>query len=259
MMALRAARIDALRKLAERIKGLRLTSRTQVRDFVAASDEISAEMNTFLVGAEEVGSYLHNDELIAEVTMRVPTEQIITTIKELHSRHYKDNDPDDTRGHDIESIVKTVVKKEFEATGEGVPPPQYLRKYNETAAVPLPDWTMGPVEAQGEGTDPAIETPQGRLKAARAAELDAKRKLAERIAGLRLEGDTLVRDFVAQHDDLRALVDAVLIDALVTKTEFTGSTAIVTVTVPGMRVWDVVNGARTRPSRPMRSGAPGQP
>ena len=181
--------------------------------------------------AEEVGSYLHNDELIAEVTMRVPTEQVITTIKALHSRYYKEGDPDDTRGHDIENIVKTVVKKDFEATGEGVPPPQYLKKYNETAAVPLPDWTMGPIEALGEGTDPAIDTPQGRLKAARAAELDAKRKLAARIAGLRLEGDTLLRDFVTQHDDLRALVDAVLIDALVTKTDFTGSTAVVTVSV----------------------------
>ncbi len=243
LMALRAARVDALRKLAERIKGLRLTSRTLVRDFMAASDEITAEMNTFLVGAEEVGSYLHHDELIAEVTMRVPTEQVITTIKQLHSRHYKGDDPDDIQGHDIESIVKTVVKKDFEATGEGVPPVQYLKRYNETAAVPLPDWTMGPIEAQGEGTDPAIDTPQGRLKAARAAELDAKRKLSERIAGLQLQADTTVRDFVAQHDDLRALVDAVLVNALVTKTEFTGSTAVVTVSVPGMDVWGVVNGA----------------
>ena len=249
LLALRAARLDALRKLAERIKGLRLTSRTLVRDFMAASDDITAEMDTFLVGAEEIGSYLHHDELIAEVTLRVPTEQVITTIKTLYSRRYKDNDPDDTRGHDIEDIVKTVVKRDFEATGEGVPPAQYLRKYNETAALPLPDWTMGPVEAQGEATDPALDTPQGKLKAARAAELDAKRKLAERIAGLRLQGDTTVRDFVAQHDDLKALVDAVLVNALVTKTEFTGSTALVTVSVPGMDVWGVVNGALERPAR----------
>jgi len=251
LMALRAARIDAMRRLAERIKGLRLTSRTQVRDFAAASDEITAQMDAFLVGAQEVDSYLHHDELIAEVTLRVPTEQVITTIKKLHSRYYKDGDPDDTEGHDIESIVKTVVKKDFEATGMGIPPPQYLRQYNQTAAIPLPDWTMGPVEAQGEATDPAIDTPQGRLKAARAAELDAKRKLAERIAGLRLEGETLLRDFVAQHDELRALVDAVLVNAVVTKTEFTGSTAVVTVTVPGMLVWDVVNGAMARPRRPI--------
>ncbi len=76
------------------------------------------------------------------------------------------------QGHDIEEIVKTVVKRDFEATGMGVPPPQYLKRYNETAATPLPDWAMDTLEARGEGTDPAMDTPQGRLKAARAAELD---------------------------------------------------------------------------------------
>lgn len=247
LMAIRAARVDALRKLAERIKGLRLTSRTQVRDFVAESDVITTEMNAFLVGAEEVGApYLHHNELIAEVTLRIPTEQVITTIKELHSRHYKG---DDIKGHDVESIVKTVVKRDFEATGNGVPPPQYLRRYNENAVVPVPDWAMSPLEAVGEGTDPAIDTPQGRLKAARAAELDAKRKLAEQVAGLRLHGETVVRDFAAERDEVTTMVDAVLRQATVTKTEFTGDTARVTVALPGMQVWAVFNQQYQRESR----------
>jgi hypothetical protein len=246
-MAIRAARVDALRKLAERIKGLRLTSRTQVRDFVAESDVITTEMNTFLVGAEEVGPpYLHHNELIAEVTLRLPTEQVVTTIKELHSRHYKG---DDIKGHDVESIVKTVVKRDFEATGNGVPPPQYLRRYNESAVVPVPEWAMSPLEAVGEGTDPALDTPQGRLKAARAAELDAKRKLAEQVAGLRLHGETVVRDFAAERDEVTTMVDAVLRQATVTKTEFTSDTARVTVALPGMQVWAVFNQQYQRESR----------
>jgi len=247
LMAIRAARVDALRRLAERIKGLRLTSRTQVRDFVAESDVITTEMNAYLVGAEEVGEpYLHSNELIAEVTLRVPTEQVITTIKELHSRHYKG---DDVKGHDIEEIVKTVVKRDFEATGMGVPPPQYLKRYNEAAATPLPDWAMDTLEARGEGTDPAMDTPQGRLKAARAAELDAKRKLAEQIAGLKIRSETLVRDFFTEHDEVATRVDAILSGATVTKTEFSGDTAIVTVAVPGMQVWAAVNDALQRQSR----------
>lgn len=251
LMALEAARKDAARRLAERIVGLRLTARTRVRDFAAESDEIMTECMARIF-PEEVSTYLHHNELIAEATLRTSTEQVITTIKELHSRYYKGDDPDDIRGHDIESIVKRVVKRDFEATGMGVPPPQYLRKYNETAAVPLPDWTMSNLEAQGEGTDPAMDTPQGRLRAARAAELDAKRKLAERIAGLRVQGETTVRDFVAQHDDIRTLVDAILVDALVTKTEITGDTATVTVAVPGMRVWEVVHGGLPRGTGPAR-------
>ena len=248
MMAIRAAELDAKRKLAERIKGLRLTSRTQVRDFVAETDEIRAELNTLLVGAEPVSEYLHNNELIAEVTMRVPTEQVITTIKELHSRHYKG---DDVKGHDIENTVKTIVKKDFEATGMGVPPPQYIKKYAETAAVPPPDWSMGPLEAEGQGTDPAIDTPQGKLKATRAAEMDAKRKLAEQIGGFKLQSGISVRDFAAQNDEIAVRLDSMMAGATITKSGFDEKEKVakVTVAVPGMEVWSVINGGMRRPGQ----------
>jgi hypothetical protein len=239
LMAERAARVDAQRRLAERIKGLRLTSRTQVRDFAVESDTITTELNAFLVGAREIRPYYHHhNELIVEVKMAVPTEQVITAIKELHSRHYKG---DDIKGSDIEKITRTVVKRDFEATGMGVPPPQYLRRYAQVAEPDLPDWTMGIIEAEGEGTDPEMHTAQGKLRAARAAELDAKRKLAERIAGLRIRSETSVRDFTAQYDHIDTYMDAIMVDALVSQTRFTDQTAIVTVQIPGMRVWSVVN------------------
>ena len=258
MMALRAAEIDAKRKLAERIKGLRLTARTQVRDFVAETDEIRAELNAMLVGAETISEYLHHDELIAEVTLRVPTEQVITTVKSLHSRYYN-GDPDDTRGHDIDSIVKTVVKKDFEATGMGVPPPQYLKKFNEVAVVPAPDWAAQVFEAQGSGVDPAIETPQGRLKAIRAAELDAKRKLAEQLGGLKLQNQTTVKDHATQRDEIAARLDAIISGATVTKTEVDGGTARVTVTMQGMEVWGVLNDGVPRAEPRPQGSAPSEP
>lgn len=246
LMALRAAEMDAKRKLAERIKGLRLTSRTQVRDFVAESDAITTELNASLVGSYEKSRYLHHDELIAEVTIAVPTEQVITSIKRLYSRHYKG---DDIEGHDIEKVVKTVVKKEFEATGMGVPPSQYIKRYAERADVELPAWSMGPIEAQGEATDPNFDTAQGRLMAARAAELVAKRKLAEQVAGLTIRGDTQVEDFVTQYDHVSSMVDAVIVGALVKNTRFTDDTAVVTVELPGMAVWEVVSVELKRQSR----------
>ncbi|MBU0618542.1 MAG: LPP20 family lipoprotein [Planctomycetes bacterium] len=246
LMAIGGARKDAQRKLAERIKGLRLTARTQVRDFMTESDLITTELSAHLVGAYEVGTYLHHDELIAEVTMRVPTEQVITAIKELHSRHYKG---DDVKGHDIEKIVKTAVKRDFEATGMSVPPPQFIERYEQRAQVDLPDWSMDMIAAEGMGTDEAIGTAQGRLKAARAAELDARRKLAERIAGLSINAETSVRDFATQHDHISSLVDAIMVDAVVTNTRFTSDTAIVTVQVPGMCVWGVVNDELVRQQR----------
>ena len=238
LMAIRAARVDAIRKLAERVKGLRLTSRTQVVDFVAESDEIRTDlMATLSTAGEEVSTYLHHDELIAEVTMRIPTEQVITTVKRLHSRHYKG---DDIKGHEIEDVVKTVVKKDFEETGMGVPPPKYLKRYAETARVNLPSWAMGQITATGMGTDPAFDTPQGRLKARRAAETDAYRKLLEQIQGLEVRSATQVRDFVAEHEHVETVLDGFVVNAVVVDAEFTGDTAIVTVAIPGLQVWEAV-------------------
>jgi hypothetical protein len=238
LSAKRAAELDAYRRLAERIKGLRLTANTRVRDFIAESDVITAEMEAFLKGAEIRGYYLHSDELIAECTVRVPTEQVITTIKELYSRHYKG---DDIRGSDVENIVRTVVKKDFEATGMGIPNPRFIQKFVETSQTALPDWALQSLEAEGEGTDPQMDTPQGRLRAARAAEMDARRKLAERIAGLQLDARTVIRDFTAQHEEVAARLDAIIVDALVTQTRFTDGRAVVTVSIPGMRVWEAIN------------------
>ncbi len=248
MSAVRAAQMDAMRRLAERIKGLRLTSRTTVRDFVAESDQITAEMQAYLKGAQEKCCYFHHDELICECTYVVPTEQVITTIRELHSRHYN-GDPDDTRGSDIENIVKTVVKKDFEATGMGIPNPRFIRKYQESMANAMPEWSLRTLEADGRGTDPQIETPQGRLRAARAAEMDARRRLAEQIAGLQLQSATTVRDFTTQHEEVAGLVNAVVVDASVTNTKFQDGTAVVTVALPGMSVWSVVNDGLPRRAR----------
>jgi hypothetical protein len=247
LLALRMARLDAMRRLAERIKGLRLTAQTQVRDFVAESDVITTELSDMLVGAEEVGVFLRPNELIAEVTMTVPTEQVISAIKTLHSRHYKG---DDLRSTDIESTARSVVTRDFTETGRGIPPPQYLKRYEEIARVDLPDWAMGPIEAIGAGTDPAMDTPAGKLKAARAAEMDARRKLAERIGSLRITAERTMQDFTTEHDHLVALVDGLIVDAQVTHTRFDRDQAFVTVQIPGLALWSIVQEEQQRAQRP---------
>ena len=84
-------------------------------------------------------------------------------------------------------------------------------------------------------------TAQGKLMAARAAELDAKRKLAEHIHGLVIVSETTVRDFITEHDDIATHMDAILIGSMVEKTEFDAETARVTVSIPGMQIWEIVH------------------
>ena len=240
--AVRAADLDAMRRLVERIKGLRITSDTLVRDFVAESDVISAEAKDFLVGAQKVGNpYYHDNELIVESTYEVPVETVITTIKELHKRHYKG---DKVTGMDIEKVTQEIKSQTFRAVGMGVPAAQAVRAAAQKMNDPLPDWVTDTVKAQGNGVAPGdlAGTPQGKLMAARAAELDAKRKLAEQIMGFKIDSTTLVRDFVAQHDEINSQLNAYIQGSYVKSTTYDAQgTATVAVEIPAMQVWQTIN------------------
>ncbi|MHC4235255.1 MAG: hypothetical protein ACYSUQ_09085 [Planctomycetota bacterium] len=239
LMAKRAAEIDAKRKLLERILGVRINSSTLVRDFVTEYDEISANAQGIIVGATQKGrEYYHANELIVDVTYEVPTEQVITTIKQLHTRHYKG---DRVSGTDVVNIRKSIKKRTFEATGSGCPSPKAIQQVVASTGASMPDWITTVIRVTGNGTDPAIDTPQGKLKAARAAELDAKRKLAEQIHGLHIDSDTLVRDFITEYDEVRSQVDSVLVGAVVERTTWGGGMAEVTVGMPARDVWSVIH------------------
>lgn len=238
LLAERAAQMDAMRRLLEQIKGLRLTSDTLVRDFITESDEIRTQAEGIVVGASQVGRpYLHQDELIVEVTMEVPVEKVITRIKELHAEHYHGNKVTTT---DISNVKQTVQRDMIRATGCGVPRPEMVRQA-QSAGYAAPAWMTRTIDATGQGTDPAIDTAQGKLKAARAATLDAMRKLAEQIYRLEISAGTLVRDFVTQHDEIRTQVDALLSGAVSGEPTFSDGTATVTVSIPAANVWSVVN------------------
>lgn len=237
LMAERAAEVDAMRKLLEQIKGLRLTSDTLVRDFITESDEISTRARGVVIGASVVSKYLHGDELIAEVTMEVPVEKVVTRIRELHSEYYHGNKVTTT---DITNIKKTIKRNVVRATGSGVPPSRFMSRV-ASAGVEMPGWFGERIKATGQGTDPEIGSAQGKLRAARAARLDAMRKLAEQVYGLTITSETSVRDFVTEYDDIATQVDAVLTGAVADQPVFSSDVAEVTVSLPAAEVWSVVN------------------
>ncbi len=241
LMATRAAGVDAMRRLVERLKGLRITSDTLVRDFVAESDVITTEAQATLRGSHEVGRpYYHHDELIVEVTYEVPVESIITTIKSLHKRHYKGNRVTAT---DIEKVTQRLKKQVFKATGMGVPPPKYIQVAAVKLKVSIPDWTGQVIKAEGQGVprDGTEGTPQGKLLAARAAELDAKRRLAEEVMGFAIDSSTSVRDFVTEHDEINTQLNSYIQGSYVKSTSYASDgTATVVVEMPAMQVWQIV-------------------
>lgn len=237
LMAQRAAEVDAMRKLLELIQGLRLTSDTLVRDFITESDEIRTQAQGIVVGATPVSKYFHTDELIVEVTMEVPVERIITKIKELHTEHYHGNRVTTT---DIQNIKQVLQRDMVQATGAGVPRPQVIQQAI-SSGVDSPAWLGKALEVVGQGTDPAIDTAQGKLKAGRAAYADAMRKLAEQVQGLELTSGTYVRDFVTQYDEIRTQVDSIIAGAVADAPSFDGGVASVRVSLPAAEVWSVLH------------------
>jgi len=203
LMAKRAAELDAYRKLAERIRGFRITSDTSVRDFVTESDQINTALNTFLKGVRtERVRWLADGT--CEVTVAVTLRQVVRTLKRIYTRYYKG---DRIRANDFDRIIRRTRKRVIRETGSGAPRdmrPEQIEEVEE-------DIVIRPRARRRKL--PAIwrkYPPNERLMAKRAAELDAYRKLAERIRGFRITSDTTVRDFVTESDRINTALNTFL-------------------------------------------------
>ncbi|MCE5326688.1 MAG: hypothetical protein LLG01_09755 [Planctomycetaceae bacterium] len=204
LMAKRAAEVDSMRRLGERINGILINSETTVKDFVATNDTINTQMQTFIRGAREVGVRYHDGELIVEVDKEVTVRDLIVTLQRWHKEYYKGNR---IASEDIERISARIEDKDIRETGMGVPPDDYLKGDDVAVAAVGKAMSNWPPTVQATG-QAAIDTEnsnaaQAKLMALRAAELDAKRKLAEQLDGLVVSSQTSVKDFVAMDDQIR--------------------------------------------------------
>jgi hypothetical protein len=208
LLATRAARVDGLRRLAERIGGVQIDADTYVRDFVTERDFVETAMGMFLQGARETGILYHPDELIVEVEMEVTLVNVLASVKS-YMRNYEDNDRISIA--DIDNVIIRSEEITITETGMGVPRPEHCREVPDAGVAFLglasnaPPWASTTFSMVGYGVlDPDNDNEaQARLMAFRAAELDARRKLAEEILGLVIVSETTVQDFVAERDDIR--------------------------------------------------------
>jgi len=208
LMAKRAAELDAYRLLAERILGLEIRAATSVRDFVTEDDRIATALDHFIKGVR-LGQPRYFNDGTCEVDAEVTIEQVVTTLKKACDEYYRGGK---WTKDSFEDVDRRTERKIIAVTGCGAVRPQTVIPDPAQEAIVPALAARRPMEIRL----PEIYRrypPAERLKAKRAAELDAYRKLMERIYGLQITSNSFVRDFVTEHDGIRACLDGHLVGA----------------------------------------------
>ena len=184
--AYRAAKMDAIRQLSEKIQGVRISSQTTVRDFVTEKDEIRTGMETLLQGARQVGEPRYNADGTVEVDMEVSLDQVIIWLQRCW---YQYGSRRIACAEQLQYIHANCSQKVFKATGSGA---MSQKSTGQARNV----WNR--------------VTPRGKLTALRAAQVDAYRNLAEAIQGIRVNSATTIKDFVTESDEIRSKFNCIV-------------------------------------------------
>ena len=176
LKATRAAELDADRLLAERIYGLQVDSETTVQDLAAGDDAIAGAVSATLVGSisTEKPEYLPDGRV--QVVRAVKIREVIETL----NRVIKGKRLDD--GSFVTSSDNSKTEREVKDKV---------------------------IDVLGNAALPGSEGHQ-KIMAKRAAEMDAYRRLAGRMMGVKIDSTTTVRDFALEHDEILASLSQVL-------------------------------------------------
>jgi hypothetical protein len=209
LKATRAAELDADRLLAERIYGLQVDSETTVQDLAAGDDKIAGAVSATLVGSitTEAPEYLPDGRV--QVVRAVKIREVIDTLNRV------------IKGKRLEdgSLVTTSDNT----------------KTNRTTNDKI-------IDVMGNAALPGSEGHQ-KIMAKRAAEMDAYRRLAGRMMGVKIDGNTTVRDFALEHDEILASLSQVLKAATPTAVKFNKSDGSCEVTME-IKTQDIIRTTR---------------
>ena len=209
-MARRAAELDAYRQLTAQFLGLRVQSDSSAGDFVTASDRIDEELDHFVRGlrlaAESVKYYADGEcEVAAEATI----ERTVTTRKTVRDAYGHDGE---WTSSEFQETEKRTTHDVIRSNGSGTVS-DATQVVDPTTAPRLPALVTSDVTARTLPPIYARVSARDRLRARRAATLDAHRKLVERICGLRITATSTVQDFLNDADEIRVTAQSRLIGA----------------------------------------------
>lgn len=209
LKATRAAELDADRLLAERIYGLQVDSETTVQDLAAGDDKIAGAVSATLVGSitTEAPEYLPDGRV--QVVRAVKIREVIDTLNRVIKGKRLDNG----------SLVTTSDNT----------------KTNRTTNDKI-------IDVMGNAALPGSEGHQ-KIMAKRAAEMDAYRRLAGRMMGVKIDGNTTVRDFALEHDEILASLSQVLKAATPTAVKFNKTDGSCAVTME-IKTQDIIRTTR---------------
>ena len=209
LKATRAAELDADRLLAERIYGLQVDSETTVQDLAAGDDKIAGAVSATLVGSitTEAPEYLPDGRV--QVVRAVKIREVIDTLNRV------------IKGKRLEdgSLVTTSDNT----------------KTNRTTNDKI-------IDVMGNAALPGSEGHQ-KIMAKRAAEMDAYRRLAGRMMGVKIDGNTTVRDFALEHDEILASLSQVLKAATPTAVKYNKTDGSCAVTME-IKTQDIIRTTR---------------
>ena len=197
LKALRAAELDGDRLLVERVYGIMIDADTSVQDLALESDAIKGAVQATLVGAITQGEPEYMPDGKVQVVRAIKIREITNTLNRV-IRGKKLEDGSIVTTSDDSNVKRDVQDKVIDVMGN--------------AALP-----------GSEG--------QQKIMAKRAAEMDAYRRLAGRMMGVKIQGDTTVRDFALQNDKIVAALSQVLKAATPTAIKYNKSDGSCAVTL----------------------------
>lgn len=169
------ARMDAYRKLIERIYGFALSADTDIYDLVLRSHTLKVSLENKIRGMKEIATRYYEDGRV-EVAVKITLREVVEIIERTYKRVEKGKKvvSDET----LQTVRRENRDKEIIVVGRGALP-----------------------------QSPALQ----KIRAMRAAEIDCYNKIARKLLGLRITADTTVQDFALSSDRIRAKLCATLL------------------------------------------------